>query len=275
MSLLQEIEQFGLADCKQNEKYKPKDLRMNFHLTLKSSNKKTGEIPVSTSSSKTCPSICPFNNSNGCYANGGPLALHWKKISDGLRGEPFIDFLLKIKSLPEGQLWRHNQAGDLMGDGNRINAKMLTALVSANKGKKGFTYTHYDPSIFGNAKKIENANKKGFTINLSSNNSFHADQLVDLNIAPVVTVLPSEQKNNCFTEKGRLIVVCPATIRENIDCKKCQLCAIPNRKFIIGFPLHGTQKKKASRVFEIKPIFTEDDKISYIKKINQKMRESV
>jgi len=101
------------------------------------------------------------------------------------------------------------------------------------------------------------------------------DQLIDLKIAPVVTVVPFDQKNNSFTPKGNRIVVCPATIREDVDCKKCQLCAIPNRNFIIGFPLHGSQKKKASRVFEIKPVFSEDEKIDYIKKINKEMREGL
>jgi hypothetical protein len=247
---------------------------MNYHLTLKSSNVKTGAIPVSTSSSDTCPKTCPFNNSNGCYANGGPLALHWKKITDGLRGENFESFLLKIKSLPLGQLWRHNQAGDLPGDGQKIDSKKLTQLVNANNGKKGFTYTHYNPLIFDNAKKIKEANSKGFVINLSGNNPNHADQLVSLGIAPVVTVLPENQKDNSFTPLGRKIVVCPATIRENIDCKKCQLCAIPNRDFIVGFPLHGTQKKKASKVFEIHPINNGDDMINYVKSVNKKIREN-
>jgi hypothetical protein len=227
---------------------------MKYHLTLKSSNVKTGAIPVSTSSHDTCPKTCPFNNSQGCYANGGPLALHWKKVSDGNRGDEFSEFLLKIKSLPMGQLWRHNQAGDLMGDGKKIDGKKLTQLVNANKGKKGFTYTHYNPLIFDNAKKIKEANSKGFVINLSANNPTETDRLAKLKIAPVVTVLPFNQTENSFSPEGRKIVVCPATIRENVDCKKCQLCAIPNRDFIIGFPLHGTQKKKAAKVFEIQSI---------------------
>jgi hypothetical protein len=254
MSLLQEMEKFGLADVKQNEKYKPKDLRMNFHLTLKSANVKTGAIPVSTSSNKTCPSECPFNNSQGCYAGAGPLFLHWKKITEGHRGEPFSEFLIKIEALPDNQLWRHNQAGDLAGDGKNINAKMLTALVSANKGKKGFTYTHYNPLKFGNAKKIKSANEKGFVINLSANNPKHADELLALNIAPVVTVVPENQIENLFSPAGNKIVVCPATIRDDVSCKTCKLCAVGSRNVIIGFPLHGTQKKKAARVFNIQPI---------------------
>ena len=227
---------------------------MNFHLTLKSSNVKTGPIPVSTSSAATCPPTCPFNNSQGCYAGSGPLALHWKKITDGTRGAQFAEFLDKIQALPLGQLWRHNQAGDLPGNGIEIDGAALGDLVKVNKGKKGFTYTHYDPSISNNAKYIKGANQFGFTVNLSANTTAHADELSALNIAPVVTVLPANQVENTLTPAGRKIVVCPATIREDVSCSTCKLCAVTDRTVIIGFPVHGTQKKRAARVFDLVPV---------------------
>ena len=227
---------------------------MNFHLTLKSSNVKTGPIPVSTSSAATCPPTCPFNNSQGCYAGSGPLALHWKKITDGTRGAQFAEFLDKIQALPLGQLWRHNQAGDLPGNGIEIDGAALGDLVKVNFNKRGFTYTHYDPSINDNAKYIKGANQFGFTINLSANTPAHADELANLNIAPVVTVLPANQTENTLTPAGRKIVVCPATIREDVSCSTCKLCAVSNREVIIGFPVHGTQKKRAARVFDLVPV---------------------
>ena len=82
---------------------------MRYHLTEVSSNKKTGPIPVSTTSSDTCPPACPFND-GGCYAKSGPLALHWKKVSEDQRGDDFDTFIDKIKKLPKNQLFRHNQA---------------------------------------------------------------------------------------------------------------------------------------------------------------------
>ena len=227
---------------------------MNFHLTLKSSNVKTGAIPVSTSSAATCPPSCPFNNSQGCYAGSGPLALHWKAVTNGIRGDQFAEFLDKIQALPNGQLWRHNQAGDLPGNGIEIDGAALGDLVKVNFNKRGFTYTHYDPSIGDNAKYIKGANQFGFTINLSANTPEHADELSALNIGPVVTVLPADQVENTLTPAGRKIVVCPATIRDDVSCSTCKLCAVSNREVIIGFPVHGTQKRKAARVFEIKLI---------------------
>lgn len=227
---------------------------MKYHLTQKSGNAKTGPIPVSTSSAATCPNDCPFNNSQGCYASSGPLALHWAKITRGERGVNFSEFCDSIAALPDNQLWRHNQAGDLPGNGLEINGALLGDLVKANQGKKGFTYTHYNPRVKNNGAYIKGCNDYGFTVNLSANTPAHADELAALNIAPVVTVLPASQIQNCFTPQGRKIVVCPATIKDGISCATCKLCAVKNRTTIIGFPVHGTQSKKAARVFNIQSI---------------------
>lgn len=217
-----------------------------YHLTLKSSNTKTGPIPVSTSSSEFCPDICPFKDA-GCYADDYHLSMHWKKVTSGERGIGLPDFLDKIAKLPEGQLWRHNQAGDLPGLNGELNGAALGNIVKANTGKKGFTYTHYDAAVGDNAKYIKGCNDFGFTVNLSGNTIEHADRLADLNIGPVVCVLPADQTENSFTPSGRRIVVCPAVIKDNVSCATCGLCQHANRKTIVGFPVHGMGKKKAEK----------------------------
>ena len=222
---------------------------MYVHLTKKSNNAKTGPIPVSTTSQETCPDTCPFNTNNagGCYAGSGPLKLHWDKVTSGERGMNWFDFCDEIEKLPNNQLWRHNQAGDLPHKNGRIYPLRLGALVKANKGKKGFTYTHHDPNKGANKYLIENSNKNGFTINLSANNPDHADEMVAMNIAPVVTLLPSDTTEKTLeTKKGNKIVVCPATYRNDISCSTCGLCA-QQRNVIVGFPAHGTSKKKAEQ----------------------------
>ena len=227
---------------------------LNVHLTPKSANVKTGPIPVSTTSAATCPPACPFNNKNGCYAGSGPLALHWAAVTSGARGTSWDQFCDDIAALPEGQLWRHNQAGDLPGNGLTIDGAALGDLVKANKGRRGFTYTHYDPALGKNAAYIKGCNDHGLTVNLSANTPGHADKLAALNIGPVVTVLPIDQKENSYTPGGRKIVVCPATIRDGISCATCKLCAVRDRSVIIGFPAHGTSAKKAARVFTIQEV---------------------
>jgi hypothetical protein len=180
----------------------------------------------------------------GCYAKAGPLAIVWKEVDD--IGTDLKEFCDKIASLPNGQLFRHNQAGDLPGTGETIDTKALGAIVKASTGKRGFTYTHKNPFNKRNANAIAKANRNGFTINLSANNLGHADKLADLGIAPVVTVLPSDGTSTT-TPKGRRVVQCPATSRDDVSCKTCQLCQ-RQRDVIVGFPAHGAAHRKANAI---------------------------
>jgi hypothetical protein len=219
-------------------------------LTKISHNVKTGPIPVSTVSEKTCPPSCPFKK-NGCYAESGPLAIHWRKVTEGSRGVEWGEFCNQIKSLPRNQLWRHSQSGDLPGHGEQVNQLELAQLVAANKGRKGFTYTHkYNDS--SNHAVIKDANDKGFTINLSANNLAQADKLAALNIGPVVAVVSSDiSTKTAYTPEGRKGIVCPATYKENVNCASCRLCQVTNRKVIVLFPAHGTSKKKMDKAISV------------------------
>jgi hypothetical protein len=225
---------------------------MNIALTLKSANVKTGPIPVSITSSDSCPPSCPFAG-GGCYAKGGPLAIHWRKVTQGDRGMAWSDFVDQIKALPNGQLWRHNAAGDLVGNGESIDPVALGQLVAANQHKRGFTYTH-KTNDKANHQWIKASNDWGFTVNASANNLTHADELADLAIGPVVTVLPIDAPTKQLTPKGRVVVTCPATYREDVSCATCQLCAVSDRSTIVGFPAHGNAKAKVQTVFFAKVI---------------------
>ena len=227
------------------------------HLSSFSKNKKTGPIPVSTSGKQTCPDSCVLKG-NGCYAEGGPINIHWQKVSGGERGISWNEFLNSIRKLRKGTLWRHNQAGDLQGANELINFDRLKELVEANKGRRGFTYTHYpvlwqdvDSEIYpnpidqaaiaqGNRIRIKYANENGFTINLSANGPKHAEELKALGIAPVVSVVNEDFQTN---DK---IVVCPAVTRDDANCFNCQLCQRQHSK-IIGFPVHGVRKRTAKQ----------------------------
>lgn len=216
---------------------------MQVHLTLKSANVKTGPIPVSTTARESCPSNCAVRDA--CYAASGPLALHWAAVSNGTRGADWATFTKSIAQLPAGQLWRHNQAGDLPQAGGTIDAAKLGQLVAANAGRRGFTYSHHRDAASINW--IRHANAWGFTVNLSANDLHDADRLADHAAGPVVVVLPSTTTQNTTTPAGRAVVICPATQRDDVSCATCQLCA-RQRSTIVGFPAHGTRK----RVIDIK-----------------------
>ena len=217
--------------------------------TLRSANVKTGPIPTSITSANSCPNSCPFMGS-GCYAESGPLAIHWSKTTNGERGMQWGEFCDIVRGLPEGQLFRHNVAGDLpsrIGSRESIDPVLLGELVHANIGRRGFTYTH-KTNYVDNHYWIKSANQWGFTVNLSANDLQHADELAELDIGPVVTILPIDAPKTTTTPNGRTVVTCPATYLDDVNCSTCQLCQ-RQRTTIVGFPVHGSGKAKAQRVF--------------------------
>ena len=147
-------------------------------------------------------------------------------------------------------------------------------LVKANTGKRGFTFSHYDPIKHPvNAYALSAANNNGFTVNLSGNTIKHADELADLEIGPVVSIVPLEYERQTKktdagkiwaetleeykarlqtlpdqTPKARKLVVCPATYSDDVSCKTCGLCQKSNRKTIVAFPAHGTSRRKADAI---------------------------
>ena len=221
------------------------------HLTMVSKNTKTGPIAVSTSPSVTCPDACPFKRGS-CYALAGMhLRMHWKKVDTGERGMPWIEFLGAVRNFKDGAFWRHDQAGDLPGDGDKIEPAMLADLAKANKGKRGFTYTH-KPVMTGqhaksNLRAIRSANTSGFVVNLPANSIQHADTLAELGL-PVAAVVPQGSPDRFTTPAGNKVVICPAQRVAGLSCDKCRLCAKADRGFIIGFKPHGTGAKKVEAI---------------------------
>jgi len=220
-----------------------------FHLTLKSSNVKTGPIPVSTTSSDTCPDSCSFKQNSACYAKSGPLAIHWSKVDHG-RGSDLQALCNQVSNFPAGQLWRHNQAGDLPGVNEAIDHVALGQLVRANRGRRGFTYTH-KPLTRENRACIRSANKNGFTVNVSCDTLQAADNAVKANCGPVVVVVASDVSKGFKTAAGNQVVICPATQRDNVTCASCKLCAWSERKCIVAFPAHGSKKKTVDSLVRI------------------------
>jgi hypothetical protein len=158
-----------------------------------SQNAKTGPTPASIVERGSCWLGCALYD-NGCYAETGALALHWNRVSSGMRGGSWSEFCAKVAALRPGRLWRYAQAGDLPGYGPKIDGALLDELVAANTGRNVIAFTH-KPALGDDTVAVENrrliaaAVKAGFTVNLSANNPVHADRLAELGIAPVVTVL--------------------------------------------------------------------------------------
>lgn len=221
--------------------------RLRFHLTARSANAKTGPIPVSTSSAETCPQgdTCPFKG-NGCYAETGPLALHWRAVTEGRRGMPWADFLAAIRALPVGQLWRHNQAGDLWKPGTAMGRAALSQLVEANRGRRGFTYSHHKRTP-ATVQAFRAATAHGFTVNASCHSESEADAAIADGLRAVFVVPASDTRTQWDTAGGNRAVVCPAQRFDQMTCSRCQLCAARPQHVAIVFRAHGTGRAAAER----------------------------
>jgi hypothetical protein len=209
-------------------------------------NRKTGPIPVTYTEAATCPDACPLKGGHGCYAEGGPTAMAWKRAEKhGVDWDTLCD---EISRLPRHQRWRHNVAGDLPGQGDAIDGEALAALVAANSKARaeGWTYTHKPvlegPHAASNAAAVKAANEGGFRVNLSADDLAEADALKALGIGPVVVTLPSDAPAMQRTPGGNTVIVCPAE-KETIDCARCGICQ-KNRAAIVGFRAHGSRAKK-------------------------------
>jgi len=216
--------------------------------TKVSGNKKTGAIPVTVSEKDTCPTTCPFY-AKGCYAKGGPLAIHWRAVSEKRRGGSWDKLLKSIKNLPKGKLWRHNVAGDLPHN-NGVITDELISLARANAGRRGFTYTHHVLNE-KNIKTIKQAVNVGFTVNISTESVEKADQVMTEYNLPAVAVVSSEETRRSWkTETGRKVLKCPATSADHMTCEKCGLCSQSGRDYIIAFPAHGAAKKTVNTIIK-------------------------
>ena len=189
--------------------------------------------------------------------------MHMWKVTTGLRGTGFDEYCDQISMLPDNLIYRPMVGGDLPGIAGLISKPHMLRLIAANKNRRGkgckkpIGYTHAPVTVsdapFGpdNAAIIKHANAEGFTINLSADTVGAADRLVDLQIGPVVCVLPKGTRRKTYTPKGRSIVVCPAILAGKlgtITCNDCQMCSRVDRPYLIGFPAHGLREKIAHKI---------------------------
>lgn len=214
-----------------------------YHLTRVSGNRKTGPIPVSTTSMDSCPDTCGL--SEVCYATTGPLALHWNAVTYGARGYDVRTFARELSALPTGQVWRHNQAGDLEHEDGSILLASISHIVRTNLYRKlrGFTYTHHRLTPH-NVYCIKYANDNGFVVNVSTDSVAEAVYVYNKYKLPTVTLLPIDAPN-VQEVQGVKIVACPAEKTDRVTCSNCTICMSRDRGYVVGFRAHGSKSRAA------------------------------
>jgi len=214
-----------------------------FKFVSKSSNIKTGPMPVVYSSRQTCPDSCAHKGA-GCYAENGPISIQWRKVDQtGIDLEQLCE---SIRTIPIGSLWRYGVAGDLPGQGETLDRQALDKLVRANRGRRGFTYTHKLTDLDA----IRDATARGFTVNVSADSVALADHYYAQDL-PVTVVVPRDAPEVTYTPEGVRIVVCPAQTRQDVTCQICGLCAVASRRAIVGFRAHGVGAGKVEKRLKV------------------------
>lgn len=242
-----------------------------FAAVRRSTNHKTGPIPVVYVDGTSCPTSCPLWR-NGCYAESGPVAYTFTDLTLMAEGkEPrrmarraltFDELFDWVAALPNDCLWRYAASGDLPGRDEHIDAIMLMRLNEYASHTRGFTYTHKpvlgaDVVAQFNRKVIQlvhEANRarggRGLTINLSADNEAEVAAMLALGIAPVVML----QRRDAPTrgkvgEAATGYVTCPAQTVD-IDCATCRYCAQLDRDGVVGFRAHGSAAARVEAVID-------------------------
>jgi len=212
-------------------------------LSRESSNRKTGPIPVSMTAASSCPPSCSYYGA-GCYAERHILGMHWRRLSRG-EGRHWTAFCDLIRKLPQGQLWRHNEAGDLPGKGEELCESQVIELAGAARHTRGFTYTHkLGRGLEGAALRkhyelLRWLNGNGVTVNLSVDRFEELDDFAQWGL-PMTTVLPEDAPRVSHTKGGLKVIVCPAQVNEGTQCVTCGICQDRSAKrAVVGFLAHG------------------------------------
>ena len=213
-------------------------------LIRNSDNRKTGNIPVSSTQSASCSPSCPFmvHGKPKCYGAAHFSGMQWVKLDTMTEAKgnvhEWYDFVSAIAKLPLYTLWRHDEYGDLPHHDGEIDTVAVAALVHANRRKAGFTYTHHKLNAH-NLDVIRRANDGGFTVNISANTVAEAVAIMREHKLPVVCILPKNAPNVQKVD-GVKVVACPhEKSPEKVKCANCRLCAIPDRACVIGFRPHS------------------------------------
>lgn len=209
--------------------------------SLSAGNSKTGAMLLVRSPRSTCPESCGLKG-NGCYAENFPLALHWLKQEQ--TGVDFATVLYAVRTLPKKALWRLFEAGDFEPSSENpelISSQQVVSLLAANKGKRGFGYTHYP--VLPNLEVLQLMNASGLTINASADTFEQVKLYQSLGLPTTLLVAENFPKDSVV--EGVHIVVCPnQSTPSKPTCLQCQMCQEPDRDYVIGFRAHGTKKRK-------------------------------
>ncbi len=204
---------------------------MKTHVTLRSSNAKTGPLAVTYRTQESCPTTCAFFE-NGCYARGRIFGIARKFGRDDLNKIHEL-----ATTLDPGQGLRLNVSGDFLTDAGDLDQEyvdVVNALVRARPDVRVIAYTHawrtLDPSSFA------------FGVNASCETTADVAEARKKGWGTVMVDGPEGE-----IVAGTRVVRCPAEYRDDTTCASCMLCSrTPDLPTTVSFRTHGAGAHKAS-----------------------------
>lgn len=172
--------------------------------------------------------------------NGYHTRIHGNAITREDRGVSPEQFIKQVAALPPGSLFRHNVGGDLWNQLGRIDRTLLKRLTGAVQHlSRAWTYTHLRPNSL-NQVAIRQANRDGFTVNISTENLDDAVKYFRRGypVTCIVTDMPTR-----FTHQGVTFVRCQNQCDDGqTQCAGCgngePMCAKADRNYVIAFEKH-------------------------------------
>lgn len=220
-------------------------------VTLKSANAKLksrrGNRNVATTSRPriSCPTTCPFLNGGGCYA-AGRIDAHAART--GIYGTSWAADI--IDHAPTGTLLRHFVVGDLLAPNGRLDPTVVLGskmIAAARPDIDQFGYTHS-----WQRRDVSPDLMPGTVLNASCETAEEVRAARAAGWDTVVTVVSPEAVEEMAQECGSPVVLCPAQRLPDVGCGDCGLCAKGGRQVTVAFAAHGSGRKSATAMLELK-----------------------
>jgi len=219
------------------------------HLTARSGNSKTGEIPVTYRPMSTCEPTCAFlptGDIGGCYGTGRIFAIAAKFAQATVAYSALVERMRKGIS-PSARFLRDRVVGDIVTDTSDIDHNYISAIADLARefALIPFGYTHAWRRFTRD--DVARVAATGYVMNASCETRADIRAAIDLGM-PVAIASDLVTEGETFTRPDGTtarIVTCPAQTRENVTCASCGLCARTNRAAIVRFQIHGMAKKRA------------------------------
>ncbi len=206
-------------------------ITLKTHVTLRSSNAKTGPLATTYREQSSCPTTCPLMG-NGCYATGRIFG-----ISRKFGSEDTVAVRALVTTLKSGQGLRLNVSGDFLdvnGEPDRDYIDAVNHVATERPDVKIIAYTH--------AWRILSPSDFVFGVNASCES---AAEVAEARAAGWGTVMVNGPVGEQIA--GTRVVRCPAEYRDEVTCASCMLCAkTPSIPTTVSFTAHGAGKAKAT-----------------------------